>query len=148
MSVVYDGDGALGERLDKALADTRLSTTLQASRRHMIAFRGAVEDRHPDWAERVDRARAIRTAAVARAPELLARFEAQVTSRGGRVIRAATPADAVRAVLAIAEARGARVIAKGKSMISEEIELNHALEGAGITPVETDLGEWLDPARR
>ena len=58
MSVVYDGDKGLGARLDKALADPRLSTTLHASRRHMIAFRGAVEERHPDWAERVDRATA------------------------------------------------------------------------------------------
>jgi L-lactate dehydrogenase complex protein LldF len=143
MSVVYDGDKGLGARLDKALADPRLSTTLQASRRHMSNFRAAVEERHPDWAERVDRARAIRTAAVARAPELIDQFEEHITSRGGRVIRAATPADAVRAVLDIAQQRGARVIAKGKSMISEEIELNHALEAAGLTPVETDLGEWL-----
>ena len=35
------------------------------------------------------------------------------------------------------------MIAKGKTMISEEIELNHALEAAGLTPVETDLGEWI-----
>jgi L-lactate dehydrogenase complex protein LldF len=143
VSLVYGDDAALGERLDKALADPRLSTTLQASRRHLLDFRDAVEARHPDWAERVDRARAIRTSAVERAPELLDRFEQAVTSRGGSVIRAATPEDAVRAVLEIARRRGVKVIAKGKTMISEEIELNHSLEAAGLTPVETDLGEWI-----
>ena len=80
---------------------------------------------------------------MARAPELLDRFEEAISARGGRVIRAATPDDAVRAVLEIARRRGVKVIAKGKSMISEEIELNHALETAGLTPVETDLGEWI-----
>jgi L-lactate dehydrogenase complex protein LldF len=143
MTIVYGDDKALDERLEKALGDTRLTATLQASRRHMIEFRGAVEDRHPDWAARVDRARAIRTDAVARAPELLHRFETAVASRGGSVIRAATPADAVRAIVAIAQRRGVKVVAKGKSMISEELELNSELEAAGLTPVETDLGEWI-----
>ena len=87
MSIVYDGDKALAARIDKALGDPRLATTLAASRRHLLAFRAGVEERHPDWAERVDRARAIRSDAVARAPELLARFEAAVTSRGGSVTR-------------------------------------------------------------
>ena len=89
MSIVYGGDKALGERLDKALADTRLTTTLQASRRHILQTRVEVEGRHPDWAARVDRARAIRSDAVARAPELLDRFERAVTANGGSVIRAA-----------------------------------------------------------
>ena len=56
MSLVYGDDSALDARLEKALGDTRLSTTLQASRRHLLNFRAAVEVRHPDWAARVDRA--------------------------------------------------------------------------------------------
>jgi L-lactate dehydrogenase complex protein LldF len=143
MSIVYGGDKALDARLDKALGDTRLTVTLQASRRHLLAFRDAVEVRHPDWTQRVERARAMRSDAVARAPELLDRFEQALTSRGGRVIRAANADEAVQAVLEIARRRGVQVIAKGKSMISEEIELNPALEAAGLTPVETDLGEWI-----
>jgi L-lactate dehydrogenase complex protein LldF len=143
VSVVYGGDKELGARLEKALDDKRLTATLQASRRHIVDTRIAVEGRNPDWAARVDRARAIRSDAVARAPELLDRFEQAVTSRGGRVIRAANGDDAVRAVLEIARRRGVELIVKGKSMVSEEIELNPALEAAGLTPVETDLGEWI-----
>ncbi len=143
MTAVYGRDGELGERLEKALADTKLTVTLQKSRRHMIGFRGDVSERHPDWPERVERAARIRTDAVARAPELLARFEQQIESRGGRVIRAATPEDAVRAVLEIARERGVKLVAKGKSMITEEIELNEALESQGVEAVETDLGEWI-----
>src|SRR4029079_2540010 len=81
--------------------------------------------------------------AVARAPELLDRFERAVTANGGSVIRAADGEAAVRSVLEIARRRGAELIVKGKSMVSEEIELNPALEAAGLTPVETDLGEWI-----
>ncbi len=144
MSLVYGGDNDLDARLEKALADTRLTATLQSSRRHLIDVRAdVVEARHPDWASRVDRARAIRSDAVARAPELLDRFEQAVTSRGGRVVRAATGDDAVREVLSIARDRGVDLIAKGKTMISEEIDLNAAIEAAGLTPVETDLGEWI-----
>ncbi|MDX6598488.1 MAG: L-lactate dehydrogenase complex protein LldF [Gaiellales bacterium] len=143
MTIVYGGDKELDDRLEKALGDTRLTVTLQGSRRHLLGFRADVEERHPDWAQRVDRARAIRTDAVARAPELLDRFEQAVTSRGGRVVRAANADDAVRVILEIAQRRGVKLIAKGKSMISEELELNHALEAAGLTPVETDLGEWI-----
>ena len=143
MTIVYGGDKELDARLEKALGDTRLSVTLQGSRRHLLGFREAVEERHPDWSQRVDRARAIRTDAVARAPELLDRFEQAITSRGGRVVRAASAEDAVGTVLEIARRRGVQVVAKGKSMISEELELNDALEAAGLTPVETDLGEWI-----
>ncbi len=148
MTIVYGGDKELDGRLDKALGDTRLTVTLQGSRRHLLGFREAVEERHPDWPERVDRARAIRTDAVARAPELLDRFEQAITSRGGRVVRAATADDAVRAVLEIARRRGVQVVAKGKSMISEELELNHALEAAG-PDARRDRSRRVDrPARR
>ena len=76
MSIVYGGDKALDARLEKALGDTRLSRTLQASRRHLLEFRGAVEVRHPDWAS-ASTARAPSAPTPSRArPELLDRFEA------------------------------------------------------------------------
>jgi L-lactate dehydrogenase complex protein LldF len=46
-------------------------------------------------------------------------------------------------VLEICRGAGARSVTKGKSMISEEIALNEFLEDNGITPVETDLGEYI-----
>ncbi len=56
---------------------------------------------------------------------------------------ASTAADANRIVLDLLRDRGVTSISKSKSMVSEEIELNHHLEAAGITCVETDLGEWI-----
>ena len=50
---------------------------------------------------------------------------------------------AQRIVLEIARKHGVETVVKSKSMVSEEIHLNRALEEAGITPYETDLGEWI-----
>jgi iron-sulfur cluster protein len=59
------------------------------------------------------------------------------------VHRAATPRETVDIILAIAREKNARLIVKSKSMVSEEVGLNKALEKDGFQVVETDLGEWI-----
>ncbi len=66
-----------------------------------------------------------------------------VQARGGVVHFAQDAAEARAVVLEIAERTGARNVIKSKSMLSEEIELNPALEMAGLQVVETDLGEYI-----
>ncbi len=56
---------------------------------------------------------------------------------------ARTPEEARAAVLKICQAAGAKTVTKGKSMIAEEVGLNDFLEQNGITPIETDLGEYI-----
>ena len=56
---------------------------------------------------------------------------------------AETPADVNALVLEIAARHGVRKIIKSKSMVSEESALDHAIEAAGLTVVETDLGEYI-----
>jgi L-lactate dehydrogenase complex protein LldF len=73
----------------------------------------------------------------------LARFTEAVEARGGHVHRAETAADAARRVVDVCRAAGAKLVAKSKSMVSEEIGVNAALEAAGVRPVETDLGEYI-----
>ena len=73
----------------------------------------------------------------------LADFERHFTARGGRVIWAENARQACQAVLDIAKERGARAVVKSKSMVTEEIELNHFLEANGIESLETDLGEYI-----
>lgn len=76
-------------------------------------------------------------------PELLERAEANMQARGITVLWARDGEEANRHVLDIAAKHEIKRIAKGKSMATEEIALNHALEGAGLDVVETDLGEWI-----
>jgi L-lactate dehydrogenase complex protein LldF len=97
-----------------------------------------------DHADQVrDAARAARLHAVAGLAGHLERFEAQVVANGGHVHWAETPDDATRIVTAIAARAGATRAVKSKSMATEEIHLNAALERAGLTVVETDLGEYI-----
>jgi L-lactate dehydrogenase complex protein LldF len=60
-----------------------------------------------------------------------------------QVHRAANSDEALDLFLEIAKNHNARLVAKSKSMVSEEIDFNHALEAAGIQSVETDLGEYI-----
>ena len=73
----------------------------------------------------------------------IARFTEAFEARGGRVYLAKTAEDASRYVAEVCRRRGAKIAAKSKSMATEEIELNNALEAVGVRPVETDLGEYI-----
>jgi hypothetical protein len=70
-------------------------------------------------------------------------FEANAKARGATVLWAETPAEINKLVLEIAFRHGVRKIIKSKSMVSEESALDHAIEGAGLEVVETDLGEYI-----
>jgi len=97
----------------------------------------------PEFEALRDAGTAIKTHVLKHLDQYLERFEAQVLARGGQVHWCATPAEARETILAIARAAGARTVTKGKSMIAEEIALNPFLAANGITPVETDLGEYI-----
>jgi len=97
----------------------------------------------PDYDALKDRARKIKEQAIAQLPELLRALEEAVRGRGGRVFVAATAEDACRYVLDVCEEHGARLVVKGKSITSEEIRLNRALESAGIEVAESDLAEFI-----
>jgi L-lactate dehydrogenase complex protein LldF len=73
----------------------------------------------------------------------LEQFEQQFTRRGGKVIWAEDATQAIEAILEICKAKNCRQVVKSKSMATEEIKLNEALEQHGIESVETDLGEYI-----
>lgn len=90
-----------------------------------------------------DRARAIRLHSLKHLDRLLAHFADQVEARGGHVHWAADAAEANTIVARILEDTASNLVVKSKSMVSEEIELNHHLAERGLTVVETDLGEFI-----
>jgi len=73
----------------------------------------------------------------------LVEFEANFTSRGGKVIWAQDEEEAIKEILQILEKVDAKTLVKSKSMITEEIEFNHHLEEHHIESLETDLGEYI-----
>lgn len=73
----------------------------------------------------------------------LIEFAANFERNGGKVIWATDGEEAVKEILEILRARNARTVVKSKSMTTEEIELNEALEANSIEAIETDLGEYI-----
>jgi iron-sulfur cluster protein len=73
----------------------------------------------------------------------VAEFRRNAEANGVIVYQAADAADANRYIVDLARRHGVTRAIKAKSMVSEEIHLNHALEEAGVHPVETDFGEWI-----
>src|SRR4029077_18210964 len=65
------------------------------------------------------------------------------TKRGAKVIWAEDAQQALEAVQKICEEKNCKTLVKSKSMVTEEIHLNHFLEKIGVESVETDLGEYI-----
>lgn len=153
-------------RIRKSIADENLQAALDANAERRRAGRLAAFASLPDHAERRARAHAVRADVIARLDEYLAQFIEKVTANGILVHRAKDADEALQIILSIVSGStqgtpGTQsatkdsfgylgdlrvknlLIAKSKSMISEEINLNHALEAAGHRVVETDLGEYI-----
>lgn len=90
-----------------------------------------------------ERAKNIKWRALETLDQHLEEFEMQFTRRGGRVIWAQNSQEALDEILAICKEKNCKTIVKSKSMVTEEIHLNHFLEENGIESVETDLGEYI-----
>jgi L-lactate dehydrogenase complex protein LldF len=129
-------------RLKDALADPHIPVALARGLGTLRARRDALFA--PDEFRRIqDELGAMKAAAIERLPELVAQFKEAAERAGATVHTPATIEEARRMIGAIAQAHGARLAVKSKSMATEEIELNEYLAGLGIEVVETDLGEWI-----
>jgi L-lactate dehydrogenase complex protein LldF len=130
-------------RTSRALGDAFLQQALTIATTKFIGLRGEAFGEFPDGEALRDRAREIKEATLQRLDHHLERLVDNVEAHGGHVHFAATAAEARAIVLDIGRRTGARLAVKSKSMATEEILLNEALADAGITPVETDLGEYI-----
>lgn len=143
------GRDAFTEQVRQALANPVLQTALDGNaERRLNAIDAAFAQIPEGRPELRRRAHQMKAEVVAHLPELLEQFIQKVEQNGIIVHRAADAAQAVSIVLEIAVQHHARLAAKSKSMVSEEIRLNPALEKAGIRPVETDLGEYIVQLRK
>ena len=97
----------------------------------------------PHWEQLRQIASDIRLHTIANMDIYLTRLVEKVETAGGIVHWAATAEDARQIVLQIAREHNVKLAVKAKSMATEEIELNHALQAAGIEALETDLGEYI-----
>ena len=131
------------ERAAGALKDRFLQQALTTATTKFIDLRREAFQDFPEGEALRDRGREIKEATLQRLDHYLEQLADNVERLGGHVHWAATAEDARRIVLDIARRHGVKMAVKSKSMATEEIELNEALIHAGITPVETDLGEYI-----
>lgn len=90
-----------------------------------------------------ERAKNIKWKAIETLDQQLEEFELQFTKHGGKVIWAENAQQAIDEIVKICKAKNCKSLVKSKSMVTEEIHLNQAMEANGIESVETDLGEYI-----
>ena len=90
-----------------------------------------------------ERAKNIKWRALETLDQHLEEFEMHFTKRGGKVIWAENSQEALDEIIGIWKEKNCKTIVKSKSMVTEEIHINHFLEKNGIESAETDLGEYI-----
>ena len=131
------------ERAHAKLADERLQGNLKKLQTKFVAKRKASLVELDDFEATREAGKSIRNRALENLDVWLEIFERNATAAGATVLFAETPADINSLVLEIAAQHQVAKIIKSKSMVSEESALDHAIEAAGLTVVETDLGEYI-----
>src|SRR6201988_1593929 len=143
LAQTYGPPAVFDENARRALVDPQLRSAL----RHLTVTFG---DRRSeaiasvdDWEGLRETARAIKDETLAHLDRYLEQF-ADNAERAGATIHWAHDGDEVRRLIVyLLQQRHATRVVKSKSMATEEIHLNDALEAAGISTIETDLGEWI-----
>ena len=132
------------ERSHRAITNRQLQTALAKVISHFTNERThAISQFGPDWEKLKERANEVKKLAIDNLDYYLNQFASNVERAGGKVFWAKDAIEANEYVVKLAAERGIELAVKGKSMVTEETELNNALISAGIEAIETDLGEYI-----
>ncbi|MCZ6603803.1 MAG: LUD domain-containing protein, partial [Alphaproteobacteria bacterium] len=126
-----------------ALADQTLRQALSRTGESFVGARARAVADLPEFEALRDAGGEIKDHVLANLDLYLERYAARAEQTGAVVHWARDAQEARDAILGICRAAGARTVNKGKSMVTEEIGLNAHLAANGVTPVETDLGEYI-----
>jgi len=141
------------QRIRQSIENETLQTALDNNTERRLRGKALAFESIPDWRERRQRAHRIRADVIDHLDEYLDQFIANAQANGIIIHRAKDANEAIEIVLEISKSITNHqlpntLVAKSKSMVSEEIELNHMLEKHGINVVETDLGEYIVQLRK
>src|SRR5437660_5839977 len=126
-----------------ALTDSQLRGALRQATSLFGKRRLAAAQSLPDWEDLRTQARRIKDETLLHLDRYLEEFTANAEKAGARTHGARDAAEANEIVKRLARERAARLVVKSKSMTTEEIHLNAALEAESIEALETDLGEYI-----
>ena len=125
------------------MGDTQLRKNVRHATDVIQAKRARVVGEMPDWQELREAGKQIRQHTMEHLDLYLELFEQNCTRAGGVVHWARDGAEARQIITALVKASGSDEVIKIKSMTTEEIQLNQALEAEGIHAYETDLAELI-----
>ncbi|HZV20173.1 MAG TPA: LutB/LldF family L-lactate oxidation iron-sulfur protein, partial [Hyphomicrobiales bacterium] len=131
------------ENAGEALRDPQLQRALGNIKTGFISKRAEARAALPEFDALRRAAADVKNHVLEHLDIYLEEYERKVIESGGHVHWARNAAEAREIILKLCREAGAKTVTKGKSMVSEEIGLNEALEAEGIEPVETDLGEYV-----
>ncbi len=131
------------QNISVALEDIQLQQALRGVQEGFVGKRADVVAALSEFENLRDQGKAIRNHGLDNLDEYLLQYESSVQKRGGQVHWAENAEQACDIVRDICKRAEAKLVIKGKSMISEEIALNEALEADGLDVVESDLGEYI-----
>ncbi len=137
------GMPAFPEAAREAVRDERLRANLRHATHTIRDKRARAVAELDDWAELREAGKRIKDRTLRHLDTYLLRLEEAVTAAGGTVHWAADAAEANRIVTDLVKATGESEVVKVKSMATQEIGLNEALEAEGIRAYETDLAELI-----
>ena len=126
-----------------ALADAPLRKSLRTAMDGLMAKRKSVLSDEHELQNLRDLCEHIRQRSLAQLPELLTQLETNLTRWGVQVHWAETTEQACAIIHQIMLDQNSTLMVKGKSMVSEEIELNHYLAERDIEAIESDMGEYI-----
>lgn len=137
------GQDPFKKRVKDSLQDTFMREAVSSAQSRLTGVREVMIEELGNWEEWRELSESIRKHTIENLDYYLYELSENVTKKGGHVFFAQTAEEANEYIISIVKKKQAKKIVKSKSMVTEEIDLNHALEAEGCDVIETDLGEYI-----
>ncbi|MFX0571571.1 LutB/LldF family L-lactate oxidation iron-sulfur protein [Bacillus pumilus] len=137
------GEKAFKERIGEGLEDKVMRGAVSSAQERLYERRLAASEELGNWEKWRELGEEIRQHTLTHLDDYLYQLSESVSARGGHVFFAKTKKEASAYIQHVAQKKAAQKIVKSKSMVTEEIEMNQALEEIGCEVVESDLGEYI-----
>lgn len=137
------GEKAFKERIGEGLEDAVMRGAVSSAQERLYKRRLTASEELGNWEKWRELGEKIRQHTLTHLDDYLYQLSESVSARGGHVFFAKTKEEASAYIQDVAQKKAAKKIVKSKSMVTEEIEMNQALEEIGCEVVESDLGEYI-----
>ncbi|WP_181347104.1 LutB/LldF family L-lactate oxidation iron-sulfur protein [Thalassobacillus sp. CUG 92003] len=137
------GDSPYHKRVQEGIDNDFMRGAVSSAQGRFRSGKAKAEEDLGDWEAWRNLGEEIRTHTIEHLDYYLHQLSEQVSKRGGHVYFATDADDANQYVQDVVQKQDSKKVVKSKSMVTEEIGLNEALEQSGCDVVETDLGEWI-----